>query len=219
MPDPTQAVPAAAQPKSPMSDSERDLLARLILGEGGDSVDDMRQVGSVVLNRARMGNQSIAQVIAAPHQFEAYDNPTAWNRQLGTPQDSPRFQQALGVVDGLINNGPAGPYDHFYAPRAQAALHRPKPAFDNGTGVDYGAQRFFSLGYAGHPALPAAGYAAQQPQASQPQTPQPQASPPQTPQSPPAGAPTGGFWARDAKGQAHYIAIDPGAPGVPVPWN
>jgi len=214
-----------------MSDSDRDLLARLILGEGGDSVDDMRQVGTVVLNRARLGRQSIAQVIAAPHQFEAYDNPTAWNRQLSVGEDNPRFQQALGVVDGLIQHGPYGTYDHFYAPRAQAALHRPPPAFDNGTGVDYGAQRFFTLGYGGRRPLTDADMNAPQAQAPTPQALQSQARPPQTQQpqagaasgppggQPPAGAPTGGFWTRDAQGQPHYMAIDPNAPGNPVPWN
>jgi len=152
-PDAAPGPTPASAPTSTMSATDRDLLARTILGEAGDSPDDMRAAGSVILNRAHMAGQGIGDVIHAPHQFEAVDNPKTWAHLAALPPTDRRLQQAYQIADDLQAKGPAGPWDHFYAPRAQAALGRQMPKWDNGSGQQIGGQKFFALGYGGHPAM------------------------------------------------------------------
>lgn len=150
--------PAAAAPTPPPAQAsagpgaaERDLLARLLVGEAGDSKADELAAASVIANRAKMGGQSLTDVISAPHQFEAYDNPKTWARLQQLSPNSPQYQQAMSAADQVMSQGPIGPYDHFYSPGAQSALGRAKPAWDDGAGKQIGGQLYFSQGYGGKP--------------------------------------------------------------------
>lgn len=64
------------------------------------------------------------------------------------PVGSPQYEAAAQTIEGL-NSGSTKPlpYDSFYSPKAQAALGRKPPPFENGTGVDIGGNRFFSGTY------------------------------------------------------------------------
>lgn len=152
-PQSANAAPPSPPQAAPL-DPKADMLARLLIGEGGDMHND----ADVVANRARLGGTDIAGAIAAPHQFEPYDNQATWAKLQGIPTTSPAYQKALAVALDELTNGPKTTFDHFYGPASQAALAkrdgRPvTPSWDNGTGQDVAGQRYFSLGYGGHPAL------------------------------------------------------------------
>lgn len=192
--------PAAAAPPPPPAQAsagpgaaERDLLARLLVGEAGDSKADELAAASVIANRAKMGGQSLTDVISAPHQFEAYDNPKTWARLQQLSPNSPQYQQAMSAADQVMSQGPIGPYDHFYSPGAQSALGRAKPAWDDGSGKQIGGQLYFSQGYGGKP--PGA--------FAQPSAPQAPPSTSSGAQAPPTGRPV-------------QISTGPG-PSVPSP--
>lgn len=202
-PPPTpQATPLSSQAAP---NPKADMLARVLLGEGGDLHADADVVG----NRARLSGQDIGSVIAAPHQFEPYDNPKTWASLQAIPSSSPAYQQALGVATDELTNGPRTNFDHFYGPASQAALAqrdgRPAvPSWDNGTGQDINGQRYFALGYGGQPAIRpgqpppappggAPGAFAMPPGSAPPQPPSAMGTPLPPPQPPPGGpAPASG---------------------------
>lgn len=181
-------------PQAAASDPKADTFARLLLGEGGD----MRADADVVANRAKLAGTDIMGAISAPHQFEPYDNPTTWARLQAVPTSSPAYQKALDVARDEMANGPHTNFDHFYGPAAQAALARRDgrpvtPSWDNGTGQDINGQRYFALGYGGHPALAQGGQAQAgampQAQPSPFAPPQQGAAQPPAPQGPPGAPP------------------------------
>jgi hypothetical protein len=143
---PPQGLPAIG--------SERDLAARTIMGEGGDSPTDMKAVASVIRNRAATSGQSPVDVINAKGQFEARDNPTTWANLNGTSQSNPRYQAALQAYDDVTQNGSIGNWDHYYSPAGQTKLGRNAPAWDNGNGTQIGGNKYFALGDASSGRLP-----------------------------------------------------------------
>ena len=155
-PPPPQGAPNASAPAGvdvPAPGSERDLLARAMVWEAGDSPKDMLAAATVIHNRANMAGDSQLDELYKPHQFEAVNNRHTWAKLQALPQTSPAYQQGLQAVDQVATQGPVGNWDHFYSPGAQSALGRAKPAWDDGTGQAQGKQLYFAQGYGGKPAL------------------------------------------------------------------
>jgi spore germination cell wall hydrolase CwlJ-like protein len=145
-------------PLDPPSGSSRDMLARALLAEAGNQGPvGMQAVASVVRNRAASGNfggDTVEGVLQKPYQFEPFNTAGGRQKMAGMDPNSPRFQEALGAIDrAYAGNDPTMGATHFYAPKAQAALGRPAPSWDNGTGVDIKDHRFF--GGAGTPQVAA----------------------------------------------------------------
>jgi spore germination cell wall hydrolase CwlJ-like protein len=145
-------------PLDPPSGNSRDMLARALLAEAGNQGPvGMQAVANVVRNRAASGNfggDTVEGVLQKPYQFEPFNTATGRGKMAAMDPNSPRFQEALGAIDrAYTGNDPTMGATHFYAPKAQAALGRPAPKWDNGTGVDIGDHRFF--GGAGTPQVTA----------------------------------------------------------------
>lgn len=194
---PTQPVPQAPIAPASMSNVDpqtKDLLTRLLVGEASKDPADQAATASVVLNRANQSGKSIPDIIGAPHQFEAYDNPTTWARLKALDPTNPAYQQAAGVANNVLTNGPTGSWDHFYSPSAQAALGRQPPAWDNGAGQMIGQQKYFTLNGQGTPTQSANGYAVPPPPPMQQLGNAPSGPPPMMPAGgPPQGSPLPGM--------------------------
>lgn len=140
--------PQAAQSRRPIQfRDDTDAVARTLLGEAGNQGEQgMLAVGGVIANRARQRGLSPSQVVLQRNQFEPWGNPETTQRLLGISADSPEYQQAYAIAQrALGGEDVTGGASHFYAPRAQAALGRAKPSWDNGTGRAIGDHLFFNL--------------------------------------------------------------------------
>jgi hypothetical protein len=145
-------------PLDPPSGAERDLLIRTVLAEAGNQgPTGMQAVANVVRNRAVNGNfggDTVSGVIQKPYQFEPWNTPQGRARMAAIDPNSPQYSAAEeAVARAYAGDDPTRGATHFYAPKAQAALGRPAPSWDNGTGVDIKDHRFF--GGAGTPAVTA----------------------------------------------------------------
>lgn len=127
--------------------SDADAVARTLIGEAANQGEQgMLAVGGVIANRARQRGLTPAQVVLERNQFEPWGNPETTNRLLNISPQSPEYQQAYAIAQrALAGEDPTGGASHFYAPRAQAALGRAKPSWDNGTGRAIGDHLFFNL--------------------------------------------------------------------------
>lgn len=165
----TAAAPPSATPAkaaAPMGNvafddpKDFDLAVRTVVGEAGNQpIDGKVAVAHVIANRARQAGMRPGEVVLAPGQFEPWNNPRT-RKQLATlDPNSPAYQEAAQAVT-LAWSGqaadPTGGADHFFAPKAQAALGRAEPTWAAGAqGQDIGDHRFFKLGYGGQKAAPA----------------------------------------------------------------
>lgn len=132
-----------------------DALIRTVYGEAPpDATREERQaIASVIVNRARKQDaekwlDAIPGVVTAPNQFEPWNNSKARKRIEALAPESPEYQAIAADVSEIVS-GAANPYPgltHFYAPKAQEALGRSKPSFDDGTGQQIGAHLFFGEG-------------------------------------------------------------------------
>jgi len=89
----------------------------------------------------------------AKSQFELWSHTKTRNYITGIGKDSPLYQQIAQTVLPVLRGEAPDPTNgatHFYAPKAQKALGRPTPDFDNGKGIDIGDHRFFHLSYSGN---------------------------------------------------------------------
>jgi spore germination cell wall hydrolase CwlJ-like protein len=149
------AGPAKSSGGNPtkLSDADLDYLVRTTYGEAaGEGAMGHKAVAAVIMNRARQSGMSVKDVVLAKSQFEPWGNQGARARMESLDPSSPKYQSILNNVRGIVDGTESDPTNgatHFYAPKAQAALGRSNPSWDNGNGVDIGNHRFFNLGYKG----------------------------------------------------------------------
>lgn len=124
-----------------------DAVARTLIGEAGNQGDQgMLAVGGVIANRARQRGLSPSQVVLQPSQFEPWGNPETTQRLMAIDPNSPEYQRASAIAQrALDGEDVTGGASHFYAPKAQAALGRARPSWDDGTGRAIGDHLFFNL--------------------------------------------------------------------------
>lgn len=136
-------------PKASAVDSDVDKVVRTVYGEASNQGAEGHQaVAAVIRNRALNSGRGYGEVVAEKGQFEPWSDPKAKARMLALRQDDPAYQAILANVQPVLNGDvdPTGGADHFYSPKTQAALGRPKPSWDNGAGQDIGDHRFFRIG-------------------------------------------------------------------------
>ena len=131
-----------------VSDADRDLLIRTAIGEANNQPDiGKAAVAHVALNRLASGDYgpSMRAVLLAPNQFEP------WTKRAGellsVSPDSPAYKKTAAIVDGVLSGDTPDPTSgatHFYAPAAQAALGRARPAWAQGDGQQIGAHVFYA---------------------------------------------------------------------------
>lgn len=130
------------------TDADRRAIVKTVYGEAANQPAVGQQaVAAVIRNRANQAGLTPEQITQQRNQFEPWNTEAGRARMNNIPEQ--RFQQIAGTVAPVIDQGldPTGGATHFYAPKAQAALGRPAPKWDNGTGSDIADHRFFSLGY------------------------------------------------------------------------
>lgn len=146
------AAPAAAMPAI---DPDTDALVRTVWGEArNQDATGRKAVASVIRNRARMTSRPVSDVVLEAGQFEPWGDPQTRAQLEALDPASPDYQAILADIQG--DDDPTGGATHFYAPKAQEALGRDAPAWDDGTGVDIGDHRFFRLPYGGEAPAPVA---------------------------------------------------------------
>lgn len=147
-PTPRRAVPSPrSRPQINFAD-DIDALTRTVIGEAGNQgPDGQRAVAAVALNRARQRNMTPTQVVLELNQFEPWGNPATARRLLAISPSDPRYAAARREVESaMAGNDPTGGADHFYAPKAQAALGRRPPSWATGTPTVIGDHHFYNLG-------------------------------------------------------------------------
>jgi spore germination cell wall hydrolase CwlJ-like protein len=133
-----------------LSERDRTILIRTVLGEAASEPDDgQRAVAAVILNRLNGGKygSAIPQVVTAKGQFEPWADPKARQRMLGYAPDSPEFTRAAANVDAILSGSDTDPTrgaTYFYAPKAQEALGRQAPKFAQGEPVVIGRHHFYA---------------------------------------------------------------------------
>ena len=139
--------PRANRPQINFAD-DRDALIRTVIGEAqAEPPEGQAAVAAVVLNRARQRNMTPSQVVLEPNQFEPWGNPTTAQRLTSIKPDDPLYQAAAAQVDRALQGyDPTGGADHFFAPKAQAALGREVPSWARGEPLVIGGHNFYSLG-------------------------------------------------------------------------
>ena len=88
---------------------------------------------------------SVRGIVLAPNQFEPWSNRGA--ELMGISPQSLTYQNVGKIVDAVTSGAMpdvTGGATHFYAPKAQAALGRKPPAWDDGNGLAIGGHLFFS---------------------------------------------------------------------------
>jgi hypothetical protein len=142
-------------PLDPPSGADKDMMVRTVLAEAGNqSPTGQLAVANVIRKRAidgRYGGDTIPGVVTARSQFEPWNTTEGRAKMAAIDPNSAQYRLAAALVDRAYTgvDDPTGGATHFYAPKAQAALGRPVPTWDNGRGVDIGDHRFFG----GQPAV------------------------------------------------------------------
>ncbi|WP_264051677.1 cell wall hydrolase [Methylobacterium flocculans] len=135
-----------------LNESDADTAIRTVMAEAGNQgPEGMKAVAGVLRNRALLAGTGVGAEARKPNQFEPW-NPDSGNDPRRFKVDSPEYQAAAKLVIPVLRGevaDPTGGATHFYAPKAQAALGRNVPDWDDGSGTDLGGHRFFRRPYAG----------------------------------------------------------------------
>lgn len=129
-------------------DPDTDALVRTVWGEARNQPPVGRKaVAAVIRNRSKLSGAPVRDVVLAPGQFEPWGNPQTRQQLESLDPTSDAYQTILADIEDETD--PTGGATHFYAPKAQAALGRKPPQWDDGSGSDIGDHRFFKLSYGG----------------------------------------------------------------------
>ena len=143
--EPTKPGPKAVPITDIKFSSPIDAIVRTVLGESGKDRKDVDGIVSTILNRAGGDLNRVQDVVLAKGQFEPWGNEKTRQRLLSIDAGSKEYLTILEQILPIINGTRARkPYTHFYAPKAQSALGRQPPTWDDGTGIDEGETRFFT---------------------------------------------------------------------------
>jgi hypothetical protein len=127
----------------------KDLAIRTIAAETGGHPDETAGIAAVVGNRLANGKygDNYRSVVTAPNQFEPWNNPNATNYPTRIDPNGDRYKQAAAALSRYETEGydPTGGANHFWAPKAQAALGRDAPSWGREGGIDLGATRFHKI--------------------------------------------------------------------------
>jgi hypothetical protein len=127
---------------------QRDYAIRTVYGE--DPTLSAEAVAHVIRNRTlagRYGGKDVQGVVLAKNQFEPWNNPKARARMESLNPDSDEYRRIGDITDRVFSGDVPDPTNgatHFYAPKAQAALGRAAPKWDNGQGQQIGPHVFFA---------------------------------------------------------------------------
>lgn len=135
-------------PLDPPSGADQDRAVRTILAEAGNQgPTGMNAVASVIRNRAVAGNyggDTAGGVVQAPGQFEPWNTAGGRANMAAIDPNSQKYKAAADALSSAyFGNDPTNGATHFFAPKAQAALGRPVPAWGASGGQDIGDHRFF----------------------------------------------------------------------------
>lgn len=143
-------IPSGTAGRIGVSPPARDLLIRTVIGEAANQPDEgQAAVAHVVMNRVkagRYGGKDIPGVVLAKNQFEPWS--TRAKELWAIPPDSPAYQRAAAIVDGVLTGqapDPTGGATHFLEPdivrqRRGGTL----PAWASGEGQRIGSHLFFA---------------------------------------------------------------------------
>lgn len=138
------------------SPEDLDYMVRTVYGEAGNQSPVGQQgVAAVIANRASQSGLSPRDVVLAKNQFEPWSSRK--DELMALDPNSDQYKGILNNIQPFLNGDVADPTNgatHFYAPKAQAALGRAAPSWDNGKGVDIEDHRFFNIGWNGKDAQP-----------------------------------------------------------------
>lgn len=136
-----------------------------VYGEARGDPDSQAGVAATILNRANLSGKGPRDIVTAKGQYEPWSDQQARMRMESLDPSSPEYQDILQRISPVLRGeDPTDGATHFYAPKAQAQLGRKPPSWDDGTGVDVGAHRFFKRAgdFGDAPAMPGA-HRAEQP--------------------------------------------------------
>lgn len=141
-------APARAQRPQIRFQDDIDALTRTVIGEAGNQAPEgQRAVAAVVLNRARQRRLSPSEVVLERNQFEPWGNAETARGLMSIQPNDPRYVAARREVErAMAGDDPTGGADHFFAPRAQAALGRQVPSWAKGQPTVIGDHNFYKLG-------------------------------------------------------------------------
>jgi hypothetical protein len=131
--------------------ADTDLALRTVVAEARSQGEaGMAAVAGVINNRSKGTGKSVGQIVQEPHQFEPWSNPRTRAWMMALPTTSLEYQKAAAVALPIFAGQTPDPTHGatmFYSPKAQAALGRGKPVFDDGSGVPIGGQLYFQGDY------------------------------------------------------------------------
>lgn len=135
----------------PLSDQDRDLMIRTVIGEAGDQPPDgQAAVAHVIMNRTASGQwgSSPSSVVLAPHQFEPWS--TRARELVGISPQSRQYQRVGQIVDSVASG--ANPDNtsgatHFLDPGiVKARRGGSLPDWAQGPSVSIGDHNFYQPG-------------------------------------------------------------------------
>ncbi len=135
------------------------LMARTMWGENNNATpDEYAAIAHVMRNRLQSGSReftpgvspqlgsgnSMARIVLAPHQFQAWDNPKAGNYPMKAPVRSPAFQTAYHIANDVMS-GQLDDLTHgavnYYNPKAPG---QKTPVWAQGRqGQQIGSHKFY----------------------------------------------------------------------------
>lgn len=133
----------------PLSDQDRDMLIRTVIGEAGDqSPQGQSAVAHVVLNRVASGQYggSPSAVVLAPGQFEPWQ--TKAKELVGISPKSPQYQRVGQIVDSAASGSDPDPTQgatHFLDPAiVKARRGGSLPDWAQGKSIAIGSHNFYA---------------------------------------------------------------------------